>query len=209
MMQHFNRLKQRLQTFLECNKGVIFIEFAICVSVLLVMFFGAMEISRYALIIQKAEKTVSTVTDIVTQTQNPVPGIATAPPVSTMAILMTLVPDLMSPYSSPNMLVIISDVSIKTAGSPILNWQYCGGGTLSAKSKIKGSPGGTADISAALPGFTMAAPEEIIVSEMFYSFIPITNSNIIPSSMLYRNTVSPPRNSSDSLAAPATYPPCP
>lgn len=170
------------------EQGVAAIEFALCVTVLMLFFLGSVELTRYILIVQKLEKTVSMITDVTTQTDpNSAPLTA-----STMQQIFTATSDMMKPYPfGANGLVIVTDVTKTGTANPVINWQYCnGGGTLSATSAIGTAKGATATLPA---GFSMAAGEEVVIGEIFYQFSPITTQEIVPATTVYRTAVFMPR----------------
>lgn len=180
MFTHFMRKDER---------GVAAIEFALCVTALVTLFIGSMELTRYILITQKLEKTVSMITDIVTQTD------ANAAPLnsSTMSQIFGATVDMMKPYpAGASMYVILTDVTKTGTANPKINWRYCGGGTLSTgtTSRIGTANGQDATLPA---GFTMTAGEEVVIGEIFYQFNPITTQSIVPTVTLYRTAIYMPR----------------
>ncbi len=184
-------LKKYLAKLKHCEQGIAYVEFALCLSLMMLLFLGSVEVSRCVLIIQKLEKTVSTVTDVTTQT-NPNTTPLTS---SQMSQLMSAVTDMMSPYtagaSDANILVIVSDVTKTGSASPVLNWQYCGGGNLSATSRVGTTIGGTATLP---NSFSMNSGEELVVGEVFYNFSPIVSTNpVLGSFRIYKTAIFMPR----------------
>lgn len=181
------KMVQRTQHCLRDQSGIAAVEFALCLTVLLVMFLGSVELTRYILIIQKLEKTVSMMTDVTTQTDpNSTPMTTTI-----MSEILTASTDMMRPYTFGALgRVVITDVSKTGTANPVIRWQYCGGGTLNATSLIGTTVGGDATLPA---GFTMSAGEEVVIGEIFYQFTPITTQNIVPATTLYRTAVFMPR----------------
>jgi hypothetical protein len=182
-------LKRHTPSLLSDQHGMAYVEFALCISMLMLMFLGSVETTRYVLIIQKLEQTVSTVTDVTTQAD------ANNNPLTTsqMTQLMSAVQDMMNPYTfGANGLVILTDVTQPGAGNAKVNWQYCGGGTLNIASKIGSSVGGTATLPT---GFTMIAGEEVVIGEVFYNYKPITTTvwGIVSASTIYRTALFMPR----------------
>jgi Flp pilus assembly protein TadG len=169
------------------ERGVAAIEFALCLTVLLLMFLGSVELTRYILIIQKLEKTVSMITDITTQADPNTAPLTT----TTMQQIFGATTDMMKPYAfGADGFVIVTNITKTGTNNPVVNWQYCGGGTLSATSKIGTANGAAATLPA---GITMIAGEEIVVGEVFYKFSPITTQNIVPAKTLYRTSIFMPR----------------
>lgn len=99
---------------------------------------------------------------------------------------------MMQPYAfSVNGRVIVTSVA-QTAASPAMptvRWQYCGGGTLSATSRI-----GTVNGNAAIPPqITLALNDDVIVAEIFYTYTPIFGNWIIGNTNLYKVAYYKPR----------------
>lgn len=166
-----------------------YIEFALSISLLLMMFLGSVEVTRYVLIVQKLEKIVETAANVTTQADPNTSPLTT----SQMSELMSAVQDMMNPYTfGANGLVIVTDITQAGSNNPIVNWQYCGGGTLSATSKLGHTIGGAATLPS---GFTMIAGEEAVISEVFYSYTPVvaTNWTIMSASTIYRTATFMPR----------------
>lgn len=221
VQRHRNNSKEIVEMkcflrFFRCDKGVAYIEFAISISVLLLVFIGAVEVSRYELIIQKMEKTVSTIADVVAQS---VPSNGNGgTDAQTLLPIMNDVPNMMAPYGfSSNGRAIISDVSTNQNGGssiPIVNWQYCGGGTLAVKSAI-GSQGGNA-IYPFSPNFLnytfdTVNTDEVIIGEIYYNFTPIFPTSVLTAIQLSRSALYVPRftnlsNPTDKKSYPATCP---
>jgi len=170
------------------QEGIAAVEFALCLTILLLFFLGSVELTRYILIVQKVEGIAAAVADVTTQAD---PNSAPLT-VSTMSQLLGAAQDMMNPYAfGASGFIIVSDVTQAGANNPVVNWQYCGaGGTLSATSRI-GTHNG---VAATLPsGFSMVAGEEVVIAEVFYNFTPITVQNIVSSATLYRTAVYMPR----------------
>ena len=178
--------------FSASEQGMAYVEFALSLTILMLLFLGAIEISRCFLIIQKLEKTVNTLADVTTQTDPNISQITT----SQMSQLMSAVDDMMSPYSAgandPNIKAVVTSLTKTGSANPIINWQYCGGGNLNVNSKFGKIIG--ASVTALPNGFTMNAGEEVIIGEIFYNFSPIISSNrFISAFQLYRTAVFMPR----------------
>jgi len=219
-------IRKQLELLRHCESGVVLVEFAFAVIVLLVMFIGTVEVTRYALIVQKLEKTVSSIADVVAQT-NPNSGGITD---TEMSQLMSAVTDMMSPYttgaSDPNIRIIVTDIYYNTTAAspntpvPAIQWQYCGGGSGTQHSKLYASTGyvvthgqiatlANAGLPASFTG-SLNTPEEFIVAEVFYNFNPVMNQTIFTpvgfNTLVYRTVVYMPRLGALSSFVPATSP---
>lgn len=196
-------VKKYLRELYACQAGIAYVEFALSISLLMILFLGSVEVTRAILIVQKLEKTVTTVTDVVTQADTNTSPLTT----TEMTQLMGAVTDMMSPYtagvSDPNIVLIITDVTATgTNNSPVINWQYCGGGTLSATSRVGSTIGGAATLpnsfamTATNNGTTQVVINEVVIGEVFYNFSPLAISrgnNMIGAIQLYKTGVYIPR----------------
>jgi Flp pilus assembly protein TadG len=191
----------------QCRQGVAYIEFAVTVSFLILVLIGTVELTRYILLIQKVEKTVDSVTDVVTQydpTTDPLTAAGLQP-------ILNDTPFLMSPYSfGANGYIILTDVS-QTAGKAVVNWQYCGGGTFKQPSRVGKMTTNPATPPIGYPnGFTISDGEEVVIGEIFYAYSPVFNQSFVSPTIVYRAAILQPRSGSLALPGdldPANYPP--
>lgn len=174
----------RLRKLVWAEHGLAAVEFALASPIILMLFFGAIELSRYILITQKAEKAAVTISDLVAQSEDVSTG--------DLNILIESVQEVMQPFNfSSDGYVVISSVSRVGSNPAVVNWQYTGGGTWSHASQI-----GTAGNDAVLPsGFTLDPNEGIIIAEVYYHFQPIfMNRLVLPdSATIYTVGVYKPR----------------
>ncbi len=215
-LMHF--LKHKARTFTRQEEGVAFIEFAFAITILLLLFLGCVELTRYVIIIQKLEKTVSEVADVVTQTDP-----STSPLTDLeMSQLMDAVQYMMSPYTtmsntytSSNTRIIITDIqniSSTATPNPVIMWQFCSRSGLSGTSyysklgntssctagstcTITDAQFGAAGFSTGTSGFrsNMQTSEELVVGEVYYAYLPITNQKLLTAATLYRMAAFMPR----------------
>jgi Flp pilus assembly protein TadG len=178
-----------LQSLVTEERGMAYVEFALCLSLLLMLFLGSVEVTRYVLILQRLEKTAETVANVTTQADsNSNPLTATQ-----MSQLMSAVQDMMNPYTfGANGTVIVTDVTQAGSNNPIINWQYCGGGSLTAASNIGNTIGGAATLPS---GYTMTSGEEVVIAEVFYNYAPVIASkwSVMSASTIYRTALFMPR----------------
>lgn len=172
-----------LRRLLRGEQGLAVVEFALILPVLMTLFYGAIEITRYILITQKVEKLAFTVADVTAQSQ-----------VVTNASLnqvLDATSDIMSPYAmTTNGRVMISSL-YRAAGatSATVNWRYQGGGTLTATSAL-GAVGSTPSMPA---GFTFDERENVIAAEVFYQFSPLISNQFFGTKVIYRVAFYKPR----------------
>jgi hypothetical protein len=169
---------------LRDESGSALVEFALAMPLFLLFYMGGVELTRFILINQKLEKTTSTVADVVAQANSIV--------TQDLVDLLSASQNLMDPYSfGSNGRIIITSVvqSAAPPALPVVRWQYCGGGTLSATSRI-----GAVNASASLPtGFTLTLGDDIIIAETFYNYVPIFGNQIVGARSLYKVAYYRPR----------------
>lgn len=180
-----NNMKQRLNQFRffkRAQDGLAYLEFAVSLPFLLLLFMGAVEVTRFIIIAQKVEKASIAMSDLVAQSDTMT--------TTQLNQLVQAVGQVMQPYTfNTNGYVIVTSVSKNGENPPIVNWQYTGGGSWSHASLI-GTTGGTATLPS---GFTMEDKETVIVSEVFYEYTPMMMSGVMSTSELYKLAIYRPR----------------
>ena len=183
------RLHHFLSRFSRASEGIAAFEFAIIAPLLLTLFMGSIEVTRYVLITQKAQKTAMTIANVVAQAQ----AINNA----ALANIVDVASQIMQPYTfGANGYVIISSVTqtgVQTnLNPPKVSWQYRGGGNMNPApgSKI-GQTNGTATLPNNLP---LNNGDNIIVTEVFYNYTPMIATNgILGNSTIYQVGLFKPR----------------
>jgi len=178
-----------LSHFRRAEDGIAYLEFALVLPVLLTLFMGAIEVTRYVLITQKTQKVAMTVADVVAQAQTISTG--------NLANIVDAASQIMQPYTfGNNGYVIISSVTQTGAPTvsnpPKVSWQYTGGGTMSpAPSSKIGTTGGTATLPNTLP---LNAGDNIITAEVYYNYTPMIATNgILGNNLIYQVGLYKPR----------------
>lgn len=176
------KIRAKLYHFL-CNRdGVAYLEFAVALPFLLVLFLGSVELTRYIIIAQKVEKSAVTISDVIAQSETINTG--------QIDLLITAVGEVMQPYSfNTNGYVIITSVSQSGSESPTVNWQYTGGGSWTQSSQV-GSEGGTATLP---NGLTLNDKDTVIVAEVYYDYQPMITNTIVSGTPIYKVAVFKPR----------------
>lgn len=165
------------------RRGVAAVEFALTLPVWITLFLGMADGGYCLLVNEKCDRIAYSVTDIVTQYSS-----------ITKANLNDIIlaaGQLMQPFPfSANGVVVVTSVYQPAGGTPTIMWQYTGGGTASYGSQIGTAVGG----NASLPnGLTLNDNDNVIISEVFYTFTPMfVSSGIIPN-RIYRTAVYKPR----------------
>lgn len=169
---------------LRCRRGVVAIEFAAMVPVLLALLIGVFEVTRYMIAIQKVDRIAVAMADYVSQSQT----IAQ----SELNDLFAAVSNISSPVSFDSGIVIVSSIYKSSDATPAqIVWQRQGGGTLSTTSNF-GVQGGNATLPA---GMTLVALEGMVAAEAFMDFEPVLLQSFVSPIRIYRTAFYRPRKS--------------
>ena len=181
-----NRTKPQgplLRRLLQHTGGVAVVEFALTLPVLMTLFYGCIEVTRFILATQKAEKLAHTVADVTAQSAQVTLG--------NLNQLMEATNDIMNPFAFRQQGVVMVSSLYRTQGaaSAKVNWRYSGGGTLVATSHF-GAVGSTPD----MPGnFTFDERENVIAAEVFFRWSPLISNQFYGTQIIYRQAFYKPR----------------
>jgi Flp pilus assembly protein TadG len=170
--------------FAGAEQGLAMVEFALILPIMMTLFYGTVEVSRYILVTQKVEKLAHSVADVTGQEQ-----IATQ---ATLNQVMAASSDIMNPFSlSTNGKVIISSLYRPSGSTSVatVNWRYEGGGTFAATSLV----GALGAIPIVPGGFTFDERENLISAEVFYQFSPLLTTRFFGTVTIYRVAFYKPR----------------
>jgi Flp pilus assembly protein TadG len=180
-------LPPRLRRFVEDERGVTAVEFALVLPVVLLVLLGCFEVPRFVLIYQKIARTSSGVADLVAQADEPLTK-------NQMADIFTAGKLMMQPYDViANGRIYVSSINNPSGGSGVtLTWQRNNSGTLSTGSKLglAGSNPTTKLPSTLVP----ATDEEVLAAEVYFKYVPIFSNLIYSGSDLYMISYTRPRN---------------
>jgi len=167
--------------FLRDNKAIAAIEFALIAPILLALFLGGFELTRYVLIYQKISKTTSSMSDLISRS----PELYEAD----IANSFNAVQHLMAPYyTAANVKVIISSVMDDGTGNYV-NWQRCGGGTLSVQSSL----GKQATYITLPTGFDLGTNEDTIIAEIFFQYQSVVGLKFTTNGIIRKVRFNKPR----------------
>ena len=151
--------------------------------ILMVFFYGSVELTRYVWIAQKVEKLAYTMADVASQDEVLTQG--------ELDILYAAANDIMRPFTiGSNGAVMLSSL-YRPEGTvnAKVNWSKNVGGTLTATSRF-----GVKDSIPSMPViFSFDSKENIIAAEVFYRFSPILTSQFFGTTTLYRAAFYRPR----------------
>ena len=170
--------------FLRSNRGVAMVEFALSLPVLMLMFYGCIEITRYILITQKVEKLAHTVADATAQGKTVT--------IAGLNQLLEATSNIMEPFATGAQSRILISALYRPPGVSSVanvNWRYAGGGSLAATSAL--GEVGTVPVMPA--GFTFNERENVIAAEVFYTFEPLVAPELVGDATVYRVAFYKPR----------------
>lgn len=167
---------QLLQRFRREERGVVFIELAIALIVLIVLILGGAEMARFVLLQQKLDRVATSTGDLVSRGQ-----VLTEDEVDN---IFAAVPHLAEPFDFASQgRVILTSVHRDGSDAPEIVWQRVGAGDLEASSRI-----GAEGEGPALPeNFTVSENETVFVAEVFYDFEPFIAPQMAGAGRLYHN----------------------
>lgn len=167
--------------FFSDNKAIAAVEFALIVPILLILFLGGFEITRYVLVYQKLSKTTASISDLISRS----PELYEAD----IANSFNAIEHLMEPYyDSAGTKVIVSSVMDDGSGNYV-NWQRCGGGTLNVQSAL-----GLQNSYVTLPaGFNLGLNEDTIIAEVFIQFTSVVGIDIVANGVISKTRYTHPR----------------
>jgi len=188
------RIKHLLGRFRRDRRGVAAIEFALILPILVLLALGCFEVPRYVMLWQRMERAASGVSDLVAQADEPLT-------LDQLTDIMSSGKLLMQPYdvmASGN--IIVTSVNNPTGGTTNVSWRVtCGsGGNTSKMGAVSSEPPAaqTAAPSANFPTslLPLAKDNEVLVTEVYYTFTPVFKTFIYTGSTLYANAFTRPRN---------------
>lgn len=178
-----------VRRFFRRAEGVTAIEFALVAPVLILLLLGAFELSRFVWLEVKIDRTAVSLGDLLSR-QDSVGE-------DSVSSLFDAAGLLMKPFPTGGLSkVIFTSLSPTSATdfTPIINWQRSGGGTLGVTSRI--APCG-AGKTITLPAGTLGTNVPVvIVTEVFYSFTPVTGQGVMSPTVMYRSSFFSPRTAS-------------
>lgn len=141
--------------FRSSAHGLAMIEFALVLPVLLLLFGGVIEMTRYVLAHQKVDKAANSLADFLGQQNSP----GDFP----LATLDAAFDKLVAPFDTAQSGFIVTGITLNNQSVPTITWQHSRGAVQA--SKIGSGNGQTANIS----GIILRDNEQLVAAEVFYS----------------------------------------
>jgi len=188
--------RRKFASFTRDRSGNVLLELGFATSILATMTMGGVEVGRYVLMHQKLERVVSSVGDLVSQSEDLTPTHVTN--------LFDAAQHVIQPFElADNGVVIVSSILGVEGSPPQISWQMSGGGTLIAASEL-----GLACNDATLPeGFTLVPGDTAIIAEVFFEYTPWMFEGIAEPGQQYHRALFRPRFGT--LSVLEGEPPCP
>ena len=168
---------------IDDRRGGVMVEFAMIIPILLFVLLAGVDVVRFAMLQQKLSRAATSMADLVAQ----------YPSMSQTQLdqLFLSVEHVITPFPlGASGRVVVSSISKADSVSPVLvDWQRFGAGTAAAVSEF-GVEGATATLPA---GFTVDAGDGLIVAEIFYDFVPLLDTSVVPPVRVVHHALFRPR----------------
>jgi Flp pilus assembly protein TadG len=169
--------------FQRHERGIALAEFALMLPVLLSLFYGCIEVTRYILITQKVEKLTHTIADVTAQSVTVTQA--------GMNQLMEASADIMNPFGfgASGRIFVTSLYRGPGEANAQVNWRFQGAGSLSATSHF----GAVGTVPTMPTSFAFDERENVIVAEVFFQFSPLISNQFFGTTTVYRQAFYKPR----------------
>jgi Flp pilus assembly protein TadG len=178
----------QLCRFHRNERGIALIEFALILPILVLIFYGTIELTRYIQMIQKMDNATSTLTDLVNRNLNLTN--------QSLANIADTAPAMLQPFDSAGVGVIVTAIQ-RDAGraNATTKWQRSYPDGFKGPSRISAGE----DQQPTLPQLELEPRDQVITVELFLEYRPILNSAVTRSVLglennnVYRMNVARPR----------------
>lgn len=144
------------------HRGVVAVEFALMMPVLLLLLLGCIEVAQYVLLHQKLQRSATTVADLMTRN--------TSWEAAEVADMFEAVAHVATPFDMTERgVVIMTGLTGRPDGNVELGWQRRGAGGLAVGSEI-GSQGA---VIAPPDGLILAAGQTVVAAEVKFDYDPV------------------------------------
>jgi Flp pilus assembly protein TadG len=178
---------RRLRGFAAARRGAAAVEFAIILPVMLVLFFGTVELSNGVAVDRKVTLTARTLSDLVSQAT----GVATSDLNNVFAASTAI----MMPYSPTPMQAVISEIKVDNTGTATVAWSVASNATPRAVNSTVTLPTGLA-----------VANTYLILGEATYTYTPVVGYIMKSALVLGDQFYTRPRQSNCVLYGTSTCP---
>ncbi len=171
------RTLRRKRGFWRNQRGVAALEFALTLPFLLILFFGGVELSEGVILDRQVSLIATTVANIVTQ-------YTTISASTQLPDVLNVTGQIMAPYSSSATGIVVSLVTINSAGAATVTWSQA----QNATARATGS-------SVTVPGSLDTPSTTLVYSEATYTYTPTFDFLHFGTFHLYHSIFMVPRES--------------
>jgi len=189
-----DKLNNGYCTFIRNHRGVALVEFAMVLPVLMLLTAGSFEVARYALIMQKLDRIVATLSDLVARSGDEVLTATEVSNILDSALFMA------QPFDfSANSVLILTSVQGRALQPPEILSQRKHGSITGVTSAVGSTIGGNAILPTAFAdagsGETLSDGETLIIAEAIYEYSPYLTGNLghFNDMQIYRDAYFRPR----------------
>jgi Flp pilus assembly protein TadG len=182
-----NRILPRLalpRRLARCRKGSVLMEVVLTLPLILILFGGGFEVSRFALLQMKVSRSATTMADLVAQNVTSVTS-------AQIASFRQAIPHIGSPFvmDDTNTQIIVTAVKANAADVSKVCWQVSTMADLGESSRI-----GAHNATASLPDdITLKNGDTAIIAEIYYAYEPTVFTGFVDSRILYNVAIYRPR----------------
>lgn len=174
--------RRSCRQWLSDRAGNVAVEFALIAPILIALFLGTAELTRYVLAVQKMNRVASSVSDLVARAD----GISE----SALNDIFAAASSIADPFDFANDgRMIVSGIANPSGAGPVIAWQRVSPGNIVVQSEF-GTEGGNADLG---QGISLRLGETMIAVETFYDFDPVITNDYIAAQQVYTSAFNRPR----------------
>jgi Flp pilus assembly protein TadG len=170
------RAHRSVADLIENCRGNSAVEFAIIVPIMLVLFFGTIELSTGVAVDRKTTLVARTLSDLTGQAANPSPATLTAPDVTDAYMLnvFTSAIAILQPYSAPPATATVSEIYVDSNKKATIQWSKAATYTAAAtQATLATSARHTNDVVTTLvPSQLLVKQTYLVLSEVNYVYTP-------------------------------------
>ncbi|WP_169546084.1 TadE/TadG family type IV pilus assembly protein [Sneathiella aquimaris] len=195
LLRNFRTLTTgKIKAFAIDRTGVAMTEFAMMLPVLMILSAGSFEVARYALINQKMDRIVATLSDLVARSDG------TSMTETEISNIIDSARYMARPFDFSNdSMIVLTSVQGRTSAAPYILSQRVSGAVTGGKSAIGETINGDATLPPAFidvgSGETLPETETLVVAELIYSYKPylVGALGLFDETVLYRDAYFRPR----------------
>ncbi|MEP3279488.1 MAG: TadE/TadG family type IV pilus assembly protein [Stappiaceae bacterium] len=158
MLRICRKVSRAKRSFTEDQNGVAAVEFALVVPILIVLFFGSVELSNAVTVDRKVSQVALTMADLVAQSKDRVTP-------NEMNEYFDLSDTMVAPFSAADMEIVVSSVSADEDGNLEVDWSHAN------SNGSKWSKGAVPPIT--IPDEVATPNSSIVVTEVKFEFKPL------------------------------------